>query len=90
MSELIRIALSPSLFGFGALSKLPNELRARDFRRILIITDPQISANGILDQVLTLLKGSFEIERFEETPAEPHSTDVDRQKENFGLILTPC
>ena len=83
MSELIRIALSPSLFGFGALSKLPDELRARDFRRILIITDPQISANGILDQVLTLLKGSFEIERFEETPAEPHSTDVDRQKEKF-------
>ena len=83
MSEVIRIAFSPSLFGFGALSKLPDELRARNFRRILIITDPQISADGILDRVLTLLKGSFEIERFEEVPAEPHSTDVDRQKERF-------
>ena len=83
MSELVRIAPSPSLFGFGALSKLPDELSARDFRRILIITDPQISANGILDQVLMLLKGSFEIERFEEVPAEPHSTDVDGQKEKF-------
>jgi alcohol dehydrogenase class IV len=84
MSELIRIAPSPSLLGFGALSKLPDELSARDFRRILIITDPQISANGILDQVLTLLKGPFEIERFEGVPAEPHSTDVDGQKEKFG------
>jgi alcohol dehydrogenase class IV len=83
MSEVIRIAISPSLFGFGALSKLPDELRARNFRRILIITDPQISADGILDRVLTLLKGSFEIERFEKVPAEPHSTDVDRQKERF-------
>ncbi|HSB05571.1 MAG TPA: iron-containing alcohol dehydrogenase [Thermodesulfobacteriota bacterium] len=84
MSELIRIAPSPSLFGFGTLSKLPGELSARNLRRILIITDPQISANGILDQVLTLLKGPFEIKRFEEVPAEPHSTDVDGQKEKFG------
>lgn len=84
MSELIRIAPSPSLFGFGTLSKLPGELSARNLRRILIITDPQISANGILDQVLTLLKGPFEIKRFEEVPAEPHSMDVDGQKEKFG------
>ncbi len=84
MSELIRIAPSSSLFGFGALSKLPDELSARDFRRILIITDPQISTNGILDQALKLLKGPFEIERFDEAPAEPHSSDVNGQKEKFG------
>jgi alcohol dehydrogenase class IV len=30
------------------------------------------------------LKGPFEIERFEEVPAEPHCTDVDGQKEKFG------
>ena len=84
MSELIRMAPSPSLLGFGALSKLPDELSARGFRRLLIITDPQISASGILDQILMLLKSPVEIERFEEVPAEPQSTDIDRQKENFG------
>jgi alcohol dehydrogenase class IV len=84
MSDLIRIAPSPSLLGFGALSKLPGELSARKFRRILIVTDPQISANGILEQVLTLLKHPFEIEQFEQVPSEPHSVDVDRQKERVG------
>ncbi len=84
MSQLIRIAPSPSVLGFGALSRLPDELAARGLKRILVITDPQISTNGILDQVLVLLKTPFKIERFEDVPAEPHSTDIDRQKENFG------
>jgi len=84
MSEIIQLSPSPSLFGFGALARLPKELESRAFRRILIITDPQISASGILQQVLDLVKPSFRVELFDEVPTEPRHDDVDRQKERFG------
>ena len=84
MSEIITFSPSLSLFGFGALVNLPEVLRSRSFKRILIITDPQVGASTILERILHLLKGSFDVERFDEAPSEPHSTDVDKQKERFG------
>ncbi|MCX5907160.1 MAG: iron-containing alcohol dehydrogenase [Deltaproteobacteria bacterium] len=83
MSTIIRICPAPSLVGFGTLANLPAELEARGFKRILIITDPGIAASGILQRVLDLLKGQFELELFAEAPAEPHSVDVDRQRDRF-------
>ena len=84
MARLIRIAPSPSIFGFGALASLPEELRLRKLKKILVITDPQIAAGGILEQVLNPLKADFELEQFQEAPTEPHSKDIDAQKERFG------
>ncbi len=84
MSEMITFSPSLSLFGFGALVKLPEVLKSRGFKRILIITDPQIGASAILERILDLLKGPFDVERFDQAPSEPHSTDVDRQRERFG------
>lgn len=84
MGYLIRIAPSPSIFGFGALASLPGELNQRKFKKILVITDPQISSAGILDQVLSPLKGHFELEQFRDAPAEPTSKDIDAQKKRFG------
>ncbi len=84
MGKLIQIAPSPSVFGYGALKSLTGELRLRKFKKILVITDPQISAGGILDQVLGPLKGDFELELFREAPAEPQSRDIDAQKKRFG------
>jgi alcohol dehydrogenase class IV len=84
VSEIITFSPSPSLFGFGALVKLPGVLKSRSFKRILIITDPQIGASGILQRILDLLKGSFDVELFDGAPSEPHSIDVDKQKERFG------
>ncbi len=84
MGRLIQIAPSPSIFGFGALGSLARELRLRKFKKILVVTDPQIAAGGILDQVLKLLREDFELEQFQEAPAEPHSKDIDAQKERFG------
>ena len=84
MARLIRIAPSPSIFGFGALASLSEELRLRKFKKILVITDPQIAAGGILEQVLNPLKANFELEQFQEAPTEPHSKDIDAQKERFG------
>jgi alcohol dehydrogenase class IV len=84
VSKIIAFSPSPSLFGFGALVKLPEILESRNFKRILIITDPQIGAGGILRRILDLLKGSFHVELFDGAPSEPHSIDVDKQKERFG------
>ena len=81
MSEMITFSPSLSLFGFGALVKLPEVLKSRGFKRILIITDPQVGASTIFERILDLLKGSFDVERFDEAPSEPHSTDVDKRKE---------
>ncbi len=84
MSDIITFSPSPSIFGFGALVKLPGLLRSRNFKRILIITDPQIGASGILQRVLDLLKGSFDVELFSDAPSEPRSIDVDKEKGRFG------
>ena len=84
MAEIIKFSPAPSLFGFGVLAKLPEELKARRFKTILIITDPQIAASRILQRVLDLLKGSFDLEVFEGAPSEPHSADVDRESKRFG------
>ena len=64
---------SLSLFGFGALIKLPEVLKSRGFKRILIITDPQVGASTILERILDLLKGSFDVERFDGVPPDGDS-----------------
>lgn len=84
MSDIIKISPAPSFVGFGALAKLPAELKARGFKKILVLTDSGIGASGILQRVLDLLKGSFDLGIFDEAPSEPHSGDVDRQKDRFG------
>ena len=84
MSQIVTFSPAASIFGFGALEKLPNELESRNFKHVLLITDPQIASVGILQKVLDLLKGSFDVEVFDDAPTEPHSSDVDKQKERFG------
>ncbi len=84
MATLIRTAPAPSILGFGALEKLPQELKARGFKRILVITDPPVAAAGILKKVTDLLRGPFDLEVFQEAPPEPHAGDIDKEKERFG------
>jgi len=83
MSEIVAFAPAPSLFGFGALVKLPEELKSRGFRRLLVITDRQIASSGIMERVLDLLKGQFEVDVFEDAPNEPLSTDIDKLHKGF-------
>ncbi len=83
MSDIIKFSPSPSLFGFGALVELPGLLKSRGFKRIFIVTDPQVGASNILRRILDLLKGSFDVKLFNGAPSEPHSVDVDKQREHF-------
>ena len=48
MAEVITFSPSPSIFGLGALKKLPEALQSRGYQRLLIFTDPQIVQSGIL------------------------------------------
>jgi alcohol dehydrogenase class IV len=84
MSEMITFSPSPSLFGFGALTKLTGSLVSKGYKRLLIITDHQIAESGILDRALELLKGSIRVEVFDGAPAEPSSSDVDQAMKHFG------
>ena len=84
MSDIITFSPSPSIFGFGALVRLPELLKSKNFKRIFIITDPQVGASGILQRILGLMKGSFDVELFDGAPSEPRSIDVDKQKGRFG------
>ena len=89
MSEIITFSPAPSVFGVGALNKLPDILKSRGFKRLLIITDLQIAKSGILERVLDLLKDIIEWELFDGAPAEPRSEDIDKQKERFGELFSP-
>jgi alcohol dehydrogenase class IV len=84
MSDMITFSPSPSLFGFGSLTKLAGLLESRGYKRLLIITDRQIRESTILDRVLELLKGSVKAEVFDGAPAEPSSSDVDQATKDFG------
>jgi alcohol dehydrogenase len=84
MSEMITFSPSPSLFGFGALTRLNEFLVSRGYKRLLIITDRQIAGSTILDRVLELLKGSIGAEVFDGAPAEPSSSDVDQAMKHLG------
>ena len=62
MSEIITFSPATSVFGFGALRRLPDTLKLRGFKRVLIITDPKIARVGILQKTLDLLKDSLSVE----------------------------
>ena len=66
------------------MRKLPEPLKSRGIKRLLLITDPQIAESGILEQVLDLLKSRVEWDLFDGAPAEPRKEDIDEQKERFG------
>jgi len=84
MAEIISFSPSLSIFGFGAVKQLPEILDGKNVHRLLIFTDVHIAKSGILQQVLDLLPGSIECEVFDKVPAEPHSRDMDRQKNRLG------
>ena len=84
MAEIVTFSPSPSIFGFGALEKLPEAMESRGYKRVLVFTDSQIVRIGILQRVLDMLKGVVECEVFDEVPAEPKNTDMEKTRDRFG------
>ena len=43
-------------FGSGAISAIPTEVRARGFKKALVVTDPDLIKAGVAEKVLAILK----------------------------------
>ena len=84
MTDIISFSPSPSIFGFGSIKQLPEVLASNSYKKLLIFTDAQIAKSGILQIVLDLLEGPIEYEIFSAVPPEPHSSDMDKQKDRLG------
>ncbi len=80
MSKIITFAPAPSLFGFGALDRLPELLRERGFERVLLFTDPYLAGSGLLERVADLLGGLAQLDVYATVPAEPKSRDMERAR----------
>jgi len=91
MAEIITFSPAPSIFGNGALEKLPVQLQMKGWKRLLIVTDPQMASSAIFQRVRNLLRSPFAVEIFDQTPTEPHSSDVDQKKDalrkDFDCLL---
>jgi alcohol dehydrogenase class IV len=62
--------LTTTIFDFGAIKSLPNELNALGIRRPLFVTDKGVQNAGIAAQVLSLLDQST-VTVFSDTPPNP-------------------
>jgi len=64
-------------FGAGALSALPDEIRAVDGTTVLLVSDPGLVAAGVVDRVVDLLRTSgFEPAVFTDVEPEPDAKGV--------------
>lgn len=62
--------LTACTFDFGALAQLPKVLKGLGGKRPLVVTDPGLRANGLLDRLLAAL-GEEPAAIYAETPANP-------------------
>ncbi|MBV9220325.1 MAG: iron-containing alcohol dehydrogenase [Methylobacteriaceae bacterium] len=63
-------------FDFGAISGLPDDLRAVGIRRPLLVTDRGVIAAGLAERILALLPDGLKSPVFSEVPSNPTETAV--------------
>lgn len=64
--------------GLGCLRELPVELKAAKVSRVLLIADPGLVQAGLVDKVITVLKGAdYPVEVFEQVPHDANSEVID-------------
>jgi alcohol dehydrogenase class IV len=76
------------VFGPGALSQLPDLIRARSARKVLLITDAGLVRAGLADRVLDTLKGHVETICFDGVEANP--TEACMEAATKTLRSNPC
>lgn len=73
-----------SYFGEGALSQLPEEVKARGFKKTLIVTDPALLGAGVVKLVTDLLDGiNHPYEVFSDVKSNPTVNVVKKGLERF-------
>jgi alcohol dehydrogenase class IV len=81
-TDVIEISIPRTLFGVGAISKLPDVVKGYGTDKVLVITDKGLVAAGIVDVALEVLKGAgVSVDVFDGTGAEaPVSVILDLVK----------
>lgn len=65
-------------FGRGAVTELGDELATRGVEGLLIVTDEQLRAAGVVDSVLDALPGGVTVDVFDGVEPDP-DVGVDRK-----------
>ncbi|MEA4942614.1 MAG: iron-containing alcohol dehydrogenase [Oscillibacter sp.] len=62
-------------FGMGAISKLPEMIRALGAKKAILVTDPGVAQAGILEKVISQVENKIEYVVFDRVTSDP-STDI--------------
>jgi len=79
-------------FGFGVLQELPEDLKALEIRRPLVVTDKGIAAAGLVERLFDVLAGDNRRLVFDDVPTNPTeeaalaALKLYREEECDGLI----
>ncbi|MBM3596777.1 MAG: iron-containing alcohol dehydrogenase [Alphaproteobacteria bacterium] len=65
-------------FDHGAIRLVPEELRALGITKPLVVTDPGLVKNGLIDRLLTVLGNTVPRAVFDGTPSNPTEEALDR------------
>jgi hypothetical protein len=64
-------------FDHGAIKLVPDELRALGIKKPLIVTDPGLVRNGLIDRLLTVLGNEIPRAIYDRTPSNPTEEALD-------------
>ncbi len=80
-----------SYHGSGAINAIPEEIFARGFSKVFVVTDPDLLKYGIADKVLTVLTDSkIAYEVFSDVKANPTIENVQNGVSAFKLCKADC
>ncbi|MCF8025015.1 MAG: iron-containing alcohol dehydrogenase [Desulfobacteraceae bacterium] len=72
------------IFGNGSISRLPEELKRFNVKKLMIITDPGIVESGIISKIQAILEPEgFEIQLFQEVEPDPRYEIVENASEQI-------
>jgi alcohol dehydrogenase class IV len=92
-TDVIEISIPRTLFGVGAINKLPEVVKGYGTDKVLVITDKGLVAAGVVDVALDVLKAAgISVDVFDGTGAEaPVSVILDLVKvireKGYGLLV---
>ncbi|NBQ30881.1 MAG: iron-containing alcohol dehydrogenase, partial [Proteobacteria bacterium] len=74
----VSLRLAPVTFGPGAVVQVPIEIGRLGARRVLLVTDPGVSASGVAGRVRDLIEASGVITGiYDRVPPEPSVASVE-------------
>ncbi len=77
--QVFTVEATPFKFGPGASRETGWELKRRGVKRVLVVTDPQVTAAGITGPIVERIEGEgIEVELFDDIHVEPTAESMQR------------